>query len=209
MRASQSNADFIQATSKVPIPIPNHGNNNIENQASSPNLTHNPQSSLHSSLQPTDPQTQTHTTYHNTISIPQPHRDSPAPPFWQENMSAGIGVIARNSAGYLVSGVDSSGVDYYPTAHSALEVEAIAAPTALSLAQSSNFTDVMFKSDSQILVNAINNLTQSSHWYLRPVVARIRRAENFFSSSSWRWIPRKANEAANCVASLSRWRMCP
>ncbi|KAL6194640.1 hypothetical protein ACLB2K_035721 [Fragaria x ananassa] len=121
-----------------------------------------------------------------------------------EDTSAGIGVIARDSEGNLVSGAASS-----ISAQSSIEAEAKAALEALSLSQAGNFSGVIFEFDSQILVNAINNPSKASHWLLRPVGARIRRASIFFSFSCWNWIPRKANEAANCVSTLARRRMCP
>ncbi|KAL6129255.1 hypothetical protein ACLB2K_072608 [Fragaria x ananassa] len=231
-RASQSSVEYLHAKAQIttlhslnpsspiisssnqlyplhyqnPTPSSNHTDHTTSHQPFLPNANHDHQPSNFPSHQITSAQTQSHspssTLPHTWLAPPQGIiKVNPDGAWNSEDYSAGIGIIARDSEGKLVSGAASS-----TSAQSSIEVEAKATLEALSLAQTGNFSGVIFESDSQVLVNVINNPSKASHWLLRPVGTRIRRASTFFSFSCWNWIPRKANEAANCVATLARRR---
>ncbi|XP_004292513.1 PREDICTED: uncharacterized protein LOC101308933 isoform X3 [Fragaria vesca subsp. vesca] len=93
-------------------------------------------------------------------------------------------------------------------AASALEAEAMAASSAMELAKKFRFQSVIFESDSQNLVDAINGSKTTPHWSLIPTINRIRHDSCFFRTFSWRWTTRQANSAADHVAVLSLRKMC-
>ncbi|KAL6179081.1 hypothetical protein ACLB2K_050597 [Fragaria x ananassa] len=100
------------------------------------------------SHQITSAQTQSHspssTLPHTWLAPPQGIIKVNLDGVWNsEDNSAGTGVIARDSEGNLVSGAASS-----ISAQSSIEAEAKAALEALSLAQTGNFSGVIFESDS-------------------------------------------------------------
>lgn len=116
----------------------------------------------------------------------------------------GLCAIARNASSELLDGLNQFG-----HASSALEAEAHAALLALSLAKKFPHSHLLFESDCQSLINCINNQASSIPWKISPIVKTIRLSSSMWENSSWRWIPRKANEAANLVASLTVRKTCP
>lgn len=83
---------------------------------------------------------------------------------------AGVGVVARDSDGLLISG---SALQV--NASSPIEAEAKTVLEAISLAKRNRYMNVSFESDSQTLINSINSSDQPSVWVITPLVARIRR----------------------------------
>jgi hypothetical protein len=47
------------------------------------------------------------------------------------------------------------------------------------------------------------------NWRISPLVKKICALSSLRNGFSWHWVPRKANEAANHVASLSVRKTCP
>ncbi|XP_004301407.1 PREDICTED: putative ribonuclease H protein At1g65750-like [Fragaria vesca subsp. vesca] len=117
---------------------------------------------------------------------------------------AGLRVVVRNPHGSLINGSSQC-----CCASSAIEAEAQAAVTALSLAKKYSHLPTQIESDCQELVNIINGVDLGKNWRISPLIAQLQRAPPPSRPIDWSWIPRKANCAAHHVASLSVRKTCP
>ncbi|KAL6228202.1 hypothetical protein ACLB2K_002156 [Fragaria x ananassa] len=116
----------------------------------------------------------------------------------------GIGVVARNYHGDLIDGAHTT-----CQAGSALEAEARAGIEACSLAEKLTPFPIIIESDSKCLIDAINSPSNCNIWSIYPAVAKIKNSPSFRQRFVWSWISRKANSAADHLASLTVRRMCP
>lgn len=128
-----------------------------------------------------------------------------------ESKQAGIGVIARNYTGQVMSGSS------LPTlSNSALIVEASAALEGLRLAKSLDFQNVVLEVDSEQLIFSVKNQKKDSFWEIYPLLKEIRRLQGQFKNCSWNLVKRGANAAADWLArqakmrmDLGDWVLCP
>ncbi|KAM1146029.1 hypothetical protein PS2_037744 [Malus domestica] len=89
-----------------------------------------------------------------------------------------------------------------------LQTEAKAALLAVRSVLDSNFSDVVFESDSKELIGSLNNDFKKANWTIFPLLIQIRNLSIQFRSIYWRWVPRQANSAADWVASHCKRGMC-
>ncbi|XP_028946849.2 uncharacterized protein [Malus domestica] len=123
---------------------------------------------------------------------------------WSRNsLQSGLGVVFRSSNGSIFNGVSSPCLS-----SSALQTEAKAALLAVRSALDSNFSDVVFESDSKELIGSLNNDFKKANWTIFPLLIQIRNLSTQFCSIYWRWVPRQANSAADWVASHCKRGMC-
>ncbi|XP_061999064.1 uncharacterized protein LOC133716370 [Rosa rugosa] len=116
----------------------------------------------------------------------------------------GLGVIARDCRSKMIDGVHSIG-----QAFSAHEAEARAAILACNLAEKLSPVPIIIESDSKCLIDAINSPSTCKIWSIYPAVAKIKNSPSFWQRIAWSWVSRKANSAADHLASLAVRRMCP
>ncbi|KAM2385894.1 hypothetical protein ACFX1X_038443 [Malus domestica] len=89
-----------------------------------------------------------------------------------------------------------------------LQTEAKAALLAVRSVLDSNFSDVVFESDSKELIGSLNNDFKKANWTIFPLLIQIRNLSIQFRSIYWRWVPRQVNSAADWVASHCKRGMC-
>ncbi|KAK9924550.1 hypothetical protein M0R45_032915 [Rubus argutus] len=122
---------------------------------------------------------------------------------WLKSSSeGGLGVIARNASGHLVGGVANQ-----VQANSVIQVELLAISEALSLASKKRRDKIEIESDTRDALDAITG-KKNSDWEAYPILCQIRRKKAFFSQIRWSWASREVNQAADCLASFARRRLC-
>ncbi|CAL9025955.1 unnamed protein product [Prunus brigantina] len=115
----------------------------------------------------------------------------------KESNRSGVGVVIRDSAGNVRGGLADN---LYCC--SALHAEAEAALRGLYLAKRKGFSKVMLETDSTILKQSVEGMTNNGAWSILPTILEIRRLANSFQSVEWSWIPRSINKAAHAAASI-------
>ncbi|KAM2691341.1 hypothetical protein EV2_005754 [Malus domestica] len=139
------------------------------------------------------------------------HGSVPSPEYTAEKASraaaeffkSGLGVVFHSSNGTLINGVSTPCLS-----SSALQTEANAALLAVRSAKDSNFSDVVFESDSLELIRSLKNDFKKANWTIFPLLIQIRNLSSQFRLLNWRWVPRQANSAADWVASHCKKGMC-
>ncbi|KAM1476449.1 hypothetical protein ACFX15_037340 [Malus domestica] len=121
----------------------------------------------------------------------------------RNSLQSGLGVVFRSSNGSIFNGVSSPCLS-----SSALQTEAKAALLAVRSVLDSNFSDVVFESDSKELIGSLNNDFKKANWTIFPLLIQIRNLSIQFRSIYWRWVPRQVNSAADWVASHCKRGMC-
>ncbi|XP_062021317.1 uncharacterized protein LOC133737852 [Rosa rugosa] len=121
-----------------------------------------------------------------------------------ESLGGGIAALFRDSSGLLLHGVTK-----YVCTSSPLLAEALAFREALLHAHDLSLTDIIITSDSQGLIHAFSHSSHHSHWSIAPIVSDIRILADSFSNLNWSWTSRKANVAADHIATLTYRRVCP
>ncbi|XP_024179082.1 uncharacterized protein LOC112185103 [Rosa chinensis] len=121
-----------------------------------------------------------------------------------EMVVAAVAAIVRNASGHMIAG---SNMSLY--AFSAIAAEALTIIEGLSLAASLNISSFILESDSAPLIPALNLPKYSLDWTAAPLFWKIRSLSESFTSISWLWSSRQANQAADFVAALASRRMCP
>ncbi|BFG15579.1 hypothetical protein CerSpe_018530 [Prunus speciosa] len=124
---------------------------------------------------------------------------------WQSSSCcAGAGIVTRNANGEFL------GAKAIPfLADSASMAEAQAAVEGCRFAIERSFSKVCFESDSRDVVQCINGNIRRGRWNLYPILSKIKELRNSFAMSSWRWINRIGNQAADHLASLALSRSSP
>ncbi|KAL6214019.1 hypothetical protein ACLB2K_013457 [Fragaria x ananassa] len=97
----------------------------------------------------------------------------------------------------------------YGSAISVMAAEALAIKLGLSLASSLSLSSFQLESDSLVLISTLSNSLSIVDWTAARSIAWIRENLKLFQQVNWRWASRKANEAADWVASLALRRVCP
>nr|XP_023919081.1 uncharacterized protein LOC112030645 [Quercus suber] len=130
-----------------------------------------------------------------------PHSSQTGPPTvqkWkppeQEN-SAGVGVVIRNSEGLVLGSLSK----LVPLAYSPLEIEATAIATALEFASDLGFQRAIIETDSLVLVKALREDSE----FLSAVgliLDEIRRKVNFFNELHYSHVKREGNIVAHKLA---------
>ncbi|KAM2227522.1 hypothetical protein ACFXTI_014318 [Malus domestica] len=121
----------------------------------------------------------------------------------RDSLQSGLGVVFHSSNGSIINGV------YSPClSSSALQSEAKAALLAVRSALDSNFSDVVFESDSKELIGSLHSDFKKANWSIFPLLIQIQNLSAQFRSIYWRWVPRQANSAADWVASHCKRGMC-
>ncbi|KAL6124962.1 hypothetical protein ACLB2K_077470 [Fragaria x ananassa] len=122
----------------------------------------------------------------------------------KDSAECGLAAVARNSLGKIVGGMHN-----YGSSISVMAVEALAIKLGLSLASSLSLSSFQLESDSLVLVSSLSNHLYTVDWTAARSIDWIRENLNLFLQVNWRWVSRKANEAADWVASLALRRVCP
>ncbi|XP_004305134.1 PREDICTED: uncharacterized protein LOC101315365 [Fragaria vesca subsp. vesca] len=124
---------------------------------------------------------------------------------WIESSKlTGISALARDCHGTLFDGAT-----LLCRAGSVLEAEAAAAVVAIEVAKRLPPSPIILESDSKALVDQINNSKFPCNWKIAPVVTMIQNSITSNPRLAWFWISRKANSAADLVASLVVRKKCP
>ncbi|KAL6191765.1 hypothetical protein ACLB2K_038154 [Fragaria x ananassa] len=124
---------------------------------------------------------------------------------WIESSKlTGISALARDCHGKLFDGAT-----LLCQTGSVLEAEATAAAVAIEVAKCLPPSPIILESDSKALVDQINNSKFPCNWKIAPVVTMIRNSVTLNPRMEWFWVSRKANSAADLVASLVVRKKCP
>ncbi|KAL3639648.1 hypothetical protein CASFOL_014616 [Castilleja foliolosa] len=131
------------------------------------------------------------------------HPWKPPPPGWKK-----INVDAAFTDGSACSGIvlkDIDGSILYTAAANhycldALTAETLAILDACHFLMSINAENVIIESDSLNVISFINGCSINSYWTAFPVVDKIKRAWNNWSSWIFKYAPRLSNGAANALA---------
>lgn len=117
---------------------------------------------------------------------------------------AGLAALARDSGGQLVAGSAKSML-----APSPMTAEALAIREGVMLALSLPCSEIIITSDSKSLISALNSHSSPMDWKASSVISQVRYLLSSTRHVSWTWSSRKANRAADHVASLAYGRKCP
>ncbi|XP_062015748.1 uncharacterized protein LOC133732260 [Rosa rugosa] len=142
----------------------------------------------------------------NRVVRPQTHWMPPPRGFFKVNCdaawgppsTAGLGVVVRDSTGRSISGLAIK-----TTCGTVAEAEASAILHGISLASTLNLRKVHIESDAKEVVLDLNGLGRGKNWKTYPILDHIRRLATGFEECNWDWVPREANKAAHCAASLA------
>ncbi|RXH87514.1 hypothetical protein DVH24_034414 [Malus domestica] len=106
---------------------------------------------------------------------------------WSSNtLQSGLGVVFRSSNETIINGVSTPCLS-----SSALQTEAKAALLAVWSTKDSNFSDVVFESDSLELIRSLKNDFKKANWTIFPLLIKIWNLSSQFRSLNWRWVPRR------------------
>ncbi|KAL6204059.1 hypothetical protein ACLB2K_021329 [Fragaria x ananassa] len=123
---------------------------------------------------------------------------------WIESSKlTGICAIARDSHGTLFDGAT-----LLCRTGSVLEAEATVGAVAIDVAKRIHSSPIILELDLKTLVDNINISSSACDWRIAPIVSMIRNSITSNPCLAWFWIPRKANSAADLVASLVVRRKC-
>ncbi len=115
-----------------------------------------------------------------------------------------LAVVARNANGEIIK---AWAKDHF--ASNALQAEAAAILWALELANYEKFPCIIVEGDSKICCDALNNMDSELAWCVYSVLFNILECRKSFSSCSFVWIRREANEVARAMAKFaSQSRTC-
>ncbi|KAK9913636.1 hypothetical protein M0R45_037446 [Rubus argutus] len=115
---------------------------------------------------------------------------------------AGAGVIIRGQNGNFIAGSAT-----ISSTSSVIEAEAAALVKGMKLAVQLNLDNVVLESDSQELINALDNHIERGNWRIYPFLTEFHRLRAALCNVSWRWISRQANRAADTAAKLAKSRL--
>ncbi|OMO69938.1 hypothetical protein COLO4_28853 [Corchorus olitorius] len=102
-----------------------------------------------------------------------------------------------------------AGIGKHLTGESALVTEALAVKEGLKLARNKGLlSNVVFEMDSELVYKSVVSADNRADWRLSPVLADIRSLADHFSGVKFKCVKRKANMAADWVATRSRMGMC-
>ncbi|OMO87766.1 reverse transcriptase [Corchorus capsularis] len=120
--------------------------------------------------------------------------------------TAACGVIVRDCNGRIIDGLAKPLL-----VTSSVEAEAIAVKEALILAKDRQFEHFAIETDSEVVQRSITSSPKDYvlDWKILPIVKDIKDAMALISTVDISWIGRKANMAANWVATSMRKGMCP
>lgn len=90
----------------------------------------------------------------------------------------------------------------------ASRAEAHAALLGLTVASELGNIPLDCESDSRELIQSVNGIIQNCRWSIYPILAALKEKCGWFSSCSWKWIPRIANRAADAAAMEAKRKMC-
>ncbi|PRQ37028.1 putative ribonuclease H-like domain-containing protein [Rosa chinensis] len=110
----------------------------------------------------------------------------------------GVGVVARNASGQLVGGVEKQ------TRPSKLNFRQFQKRFLWHLGKGGTKWKL---NQTRETLNAIKGKKNSS-WEVYPILRQIRQKEALLSQIRWCWVHREVNQAADCLASLARRRLC-
>ncbi|XP_016648201.1 PREDICTED: LRR receptor-like serine/threonine-protein kinase GSO2 [Prunus mume] len=113
------------------------------------------------------------------------------------------GAVIRDKTGIFARGTGKARLACSP-----IEAEAHAALNGLEVASDLGSIHLECESDSKELVQSIKGNIQSGGWTIYPILAAIKEKCRWFDSCSWKWIPRRANKAADAAALVAKRRMC-
>ena len=114
---------------------------------------------------------------------------------FKEQNKSGVGVVIRDGNGLVLASLAKQ----IPQLYTALEVEAMAAATALSFASQLGFHSGILESDSQLLVSALIE----NHTYLSTdglLLDDIRFYASFFNQLLYSHVKREGNKVAHRLA---------
>ena len=115
-----------------------------------------------------------------------------------------LAVVSRNAIGEIIKAWAK--VHF---ASNALQVEATTILWALKLTNSKKFPCIIVEGDSKICCYALNNRDSEVAWCVSSVLFNILECRKSFSSCSFVWIRREANEVARAMAKFaSQSRTC-
>ncbi|KDP29625.1 hypothetical protein JCGZ_18787 [Jatropha curcas] len=114
--------------------------------------------------------------------------------FKDSSQVAGIAIICRNDEGELIDGLSCR-----KPCSSALVGETYALLEATNLANSMNDQNVIFETDSELLLKAVTN-PSSVFWEISSCVQSIALGLHNLPSSSLEWVGRLANQPADWIA---------
>ena len=116
---------------------------------------------------------------------------------------AGIGAIGRGSDGGLIFLLSS-----YKGQHSNNLMEALAIKVAIERGCSLGWRQIICESDSQIVVDTLNNQRlEDASWQLASLARQILSLCSSLDSVSFRHIPREWNRVADCLAKWASEKM--
>ncbi|KAF7831683.1 reverse transcriptase [Senna tora] len=124
--------------------------------------------------------------------------------FCEASGAASIGVVCRDSSGRWCGGFCGD-----VQAPSAFASEALAAKQGLVLAKELGFKSIWLESDCLNLVNSVKHDSFIQDWRTFSIIHDVRKLLLEFDLSSFTWIAREGNSAADCLAGLAALRMCP
>ncbi|XP_050379568.1 uncharacterized protein LOC126796898 [Argentina anserina] len=121
----------------------------------------------------------------------------------KETKFTDVCALARDCNGSMIDGSTRLCVS-----GSSLEAEARASLEAVELSERIPHVPILLESDSKYLVDSINNISSNCHWRIAPIISKIKNDITLLHRSTWFWVPREANPAADLVALLVVQKKC-
>ncbi|XP_020411141.1 uncharacterized protein LOC18790564 [Prunus persica] len=121
----------------------------------------------------------------------------------KKTLIAGLRAVIRDEHGNFVRGAGKVRL-----ATSPIEAEAQAALYGLVVASDLGNVHLECESDSRELILSVKGNIQKGRWTIYPILAALKEKCRIFGSCSWKWIPRKANKAADAAAIEAKRKMC-
>ncbi|KAL6269322.1 hypothetical protein ACE6H2_026233 [Prunus campanulata] len=121
----------------------------------------------------------------------------------KKSLIAGLGAVIRDEHGNFIRGAGKVSL-----ASSPIEAEAHAALHGLVVASELGIVHLECESDSKELIQSVKGNIQKGRWTIYPILVALKEKCRRFGSCSWKWIPRKANKAADAAAIEAKRKMC-
>ncbi|CAL9013279.1 unnamed protein product [Prunus brigantina] len=121
----------------------------------------------------------------------------------KKTLFTGLGAVIRDENGAFIRGAGK-----FRLASSPIEAEAFAALHGLEVASDLGCIRLECESDSKELVQSVRGHIQKGKWKIYPILAALKEKSRLFGSCNWKWIPRKANRAADAAALEVKRKMC-
>ncbi|VVA24170.1 Hypothetical predicted protein [Prunus dulcis] len=121
----------------------------------------------------------------------------------KKTLIAGLRAVIRDEHGNFIRGAGKVRL-----ASSSVEAEAQAALYGLVVASDLGNVHLECEFDSRELILSVKGNIQKGRWTIYPFLAALKEKCRIFGSCSWKWIPRKANKAADAAAIEAKRKMC-